>query len=247
MRNTRTTGFTLIELLVVVSIIALLIAILLPVLSKSRLAARTSLCLQNNRQLLISSSAYSIDHDSALLTGPGQQGDPYKIYFSSDLTKARQKPSSSPAYWTRWGQLYDQEYIKGFEPFFCPVSDRQNGWGGINSWSDGETSVATQYEYNPVLIDAATPVIREHAYRTTDDVLRSEEGGRTIMTMDQLGLNSKEAHGHQEEKSWTLGRMDGSVTIKIDEEAYDALDPVSTQPYNFQNHYDTIQRWMEED
>jgi prepilin-type N-terminal cleavage/methylation domain-containing protein/prepilin-type processing-associated H-X9-DG protein len=44
-------AFTLIELLVVISIIALLVAILLPALAQSRTAARTSLCLGNQRQL----------------------------------------------------------------------------------------------------------------------------------------------------------------------------------------------------
>lgn len=62
----RKRGFTLIELLVVISIIALLITILLPVLGSARASAKTVQCKSNLRQLQIATTSYLIEHDGYL-------------------------------------------------------------------------------------------------------------------------------------------------------------------------------------
>ncbi len=65
-------AFTLIELLVVISIIALLIALLLPALGQAKEAARRTLCLSNTRQIGIGFTGYAQDHEGLvppLMTG----------------------------------------------------------------------------------------------------------------------------------------------------------------------------------
>ncbi|MFN3167392.1 MAG: DUF1559 domain-containing protein [Phycisphaeraceae bacterium] len=67
-RLAQSYGFTLIELLVVISIIALLIAILLPALGAARDSARNAQCLSNIKQLATAGYGFSADHKGYIQT-----------------------------------------------------------------------------------------------------------------------------------------------------------------------------------
>lgn len=62
----RVWAFTLVELLVVISVIALLIGVLLPVLGSARESGRASVCLSGLRQMLIAASVYATEEGGAL-------------------------------------------------------------------------------------------------------------------------------------------------------------------------------------
>jgi len=67
----RKNAFTLIEMLVVVAIIAILFALLFPVLSKAKASARRTTCLNNLRQINLGTRMYCDDSNDAT---PGSVG-----------------------------------------------------------------------------------------------------------------------------------------------------------------------------
>ncbi|MBP7049884.1 MAG: prepilin-type N-terminal cleavage/methylation domain-containing protein [Phycisphaerae bacterium] len=62
-------GLTLVELLVVIGVIAVLLAILIPVMSVAKEQAQRAICLSNLRQLTTAWTAYADDHDGRLVYG----------------------------------------------------------------------------------------------------------------------------------------------------------------------------------
>src|ERR1035441_9419432 len=67
----RKNAFTLIEMLVVVAIIAILFALLLPVLSKAKASAKRTTCLNNLRQINLGTRMYCDDSNDVT---PGSVG-----------------------------------------------------------------------------------------------------------------------------------------------------------------------------
>jgi prepilin-type N-terminal cleavage/methylation domain-containing protein/prepilin-type processing-associated H-X9-DG protein len=86
-RQTRG-GFTLIELLVVISIIAVLIALLLPSLGKARETAESVSCRSNQRQMGLMFHTYFADHNDLLplgANGPIVYGATHTWYWAGKI------------------------------------------------------------------------------------------------------------------------------------------------------------------
>ncbi|MFT3788743.1 MAG: type II secretion system protein [Tepidisphaeraceae bacterium] len=105
--------FTLIELLVVVGIIAVLIAILLPMLAQSRKRAQQVKCLSNMRQIVGAMMAFANENKGLM---PARGGD--KQYYVNPSTKTISvypgdpPPTQEMADWLVWTRLTDPLTLK---------------------------------------------------------------------------------------------------------------------------------------
>ena len=78
--KTGAAAFTLIELLVVIAIIAILAALLLPALAKTKEQGRRANCLSNLRQIYIGCAAYAGDNLETLFQARPNSPQPYSIF-----------------------------------------------------------------------------------------------------------------------------------------------------------------------
>lgn len=123
-RSRAAAGFTLVELLVVIGIIALLISILLPTLSRVRHMTNKVSCLNNLRQLHMATTMYANDNDSAFpYRGDLSPSPPHALAhmnFVPEDEKDEEFPSPRDmrGYWLTY--LDGHEVGEPSPVFYCP-------------------------------------------------------------------------------------------------------------------------------
>jgi len=110
-------GFTLVELLVVIGIIALLISILLPSLSKARESAQRVACLTNLRSTMQMMHLYATENKGQIPLGC--HSDRYQESYYITLG------SGSTLHWPTWGPLYKAGYLTDPRYLYCPSENQQ--------------------------------------------------------------------------------------------------------------------------
>ncbi|MDB5320687.1 MAG: hypothetical protein JWN40_2318 [Phycisphaerales bacterium] len=129
----RRCGFTLVELLVVIGIIALLIAILLPVMNRSREAARRVACLSNLRQVHAAFQFYAMaNHDQAPI-GYRTASKQYNSMVFSTTGGNR---------WVLFGLLNSAKLIDNPNVLYCPSENNPKFMfnTSANPWPDPDTA-----------------------------------------------------------------------------------------------------------
>ena len=121
-RPACTGGFTLIELLVVIAIIALLLALLFPVLRSAREMGQRAVCLSNLRQLTLAWIAYASEHDGKIVRGYPYGEHTGELYqegwagkaFIPQYSTSRDELIANPAKGALW------PWIKDIDVYRCP-------------------------------------------------------------------------------------------------------------------------------
>jgi prepilin-type processing-associated H-X9-DG protein/prepilin-type N-terminal cleavage/methylation domain-containing protein len=107
-RKSEYRGFTLVELLVVIGVLAVLLALLLPVLGRARQASRQVVCSSNLRSLGLGMQMYSNDFKGAL---------PWEGYAEGDRPIRHVGPWVEPSQWFNAAPSYC-----GYPPY-CQQQD----------------------------------------------------------------------------------------------------------------------------
>jgi len=146
----RSKGFTLVELLVVIGIIALLISILLPALSRARWQAQTVSCAARMRDIVLAVTMYANENRGALPPYAGDNGQStfalnsyssqfntlYQVAFNSSSTFAVNDPGAL------LGRVWRTNYLKTSKVFTCPSTKLPGN-------TDTTGRDFSYYEFNP--------------------------------------------------------------------------------------------------
>jgi prepilin-type N-terminal cleavage/methylation domain-containing protein/prepilin-type processing-associated H-X9-DG protein len=117
-------GFTLIELLVVIAIIAILASLLLPGLARAKESARRILCINNQKQLVVTWELYSTDNRMELVrSGHPPMGVPPEVKLWFFASHGNVDTRTNPMYMSDPKYAAFATYLKRAPVYKCP-SDR---------------------------------------------------------------------------------------------------------------------------
>ena len=223
----RRSAFTLIELLVVIGIIAIMLSILLPTLSKVRQQALNTNCASNLRQIVMACHSYAADNKGFLPArfreGVQSYLQPLYTYFVQDVQVGQP--------WPRWGLglLWERKYIKTEAVFYCPggrAHPQHNLDFFPKPWLSANTNYRTSYTYNPHF--ALTTPGNMNSPKVTAYPRLSKYPRKKTLVADLIRTHSTISHygGGERTPSWNLAFSDGHVVLVKSKLLFDEMKKV---------------------
>lgn len=174
----RKKAFTLIELLVVISIIAVLLAVILPALKVAKQQAQAIVCLANLRSLSTAWYTYTGENNGKLVPGNIPNSSSRNFWVSAPQDEASNYRGIQPVLLEdelrgiERGLLYS--YIKDVKTYRCPGDKGAKFGGGYRSYSitglmNGEFKTANSKEFATKYSHISQPSEKCMLIENTDD------------------------------------------------------------------------------
>jgi prepilin-type N-terminal cleavage/methylation domain-containing protein len=188
-------AFTLLELLVVIAIIALVAALLVPTIARSKAAAKKTVCINNVRQINLAVHAYADDHLDAFLAVSNSE-PVYVSYKESVQPYLLHTDSTSP------NQLFscpadnfncDDPAIKNLFSFWNPPPAGK-------SFFRQATTHYSSYAFNGQAPDASTSRMAQKAFASV------REPSRVVLICELSGAFGLSAHDRKEPYQYNNAR-----------------------------------------
>ena len=223
-------GFSLIELLVVIAIIAILAALLLPALAKSKQSASKALCISNQKQLNYAMSQLALDSDDKIA---------YASAWHNEPTAPRAWVADSMSGGSRWSKWAQTERSLIWSPLFeyagkgiyrCPQDKSMVSWNG-ERWGMAES----------VNTNKITTVRRARSYSM--NIFMGGWSGWPFLYDVQYKVHHKYADVVDPSKMFTFIEMPAESIFSMD---WPGVYHVNGSVISFADGHAEFRRWLEE-
>lgn len=239
----RNRGFTLIELLVVVAIIALLVSILLPSLSRAKEITKRTLCAVNSKNVFTAMIVYS-EGNNTWLPPFGCWNTATTMSYGYGVT--RPNDCTFAYYGNGYGQapcapgfIVQAKLAQSLEMFFCPSQTNSSISlaGNKKNWNvpTSTSGVRMSFEWNPHY----TPATSQTNWIESSLYKKAPIPANKIAIIDAIGRSTYVAHWSGTDAGWNVTMGSGSVTYKTGPLLYQQLVTAEANGNPLSNSWET--------